>query len=452
MSGEVVHEAVVVGAGLAGLAAATRLASRGFAPVVLEAGPRAGGCVRTDRDGPWLLEGGPNSLRGACPAIASLAGNVGLSGERVEATPAAKARWLWVPDGTSTGRGRRVALPSGPLGLLTTEALTPAGRLRLFSEPWRRPWDRPVDATTLADFLGDRLGPEGLERLGAPFTTGVFAGEPEHIGVEALAPLEAATRAGGLVRGMAAMRQTSTGSGLWAFREGLGQLTDALAGRLDVRTGAAVDAVSVQGPVFRVSLADDGTLLARRLVLACPPRVAARLLGAVVGAEAAALRDLPAASVVSVGLGLREADFASPPEGFGMLVARQSPLPPVLGVVFASRVFAGRAPAGHVALSAICGGTRHAASAGLPDSALIEGVLAALRTAFGLREDAIPVVTRVSRWEAAIPQIPPGHRARVSALRQALPAGLALAGAGLGGVSLEQVALSGLAAADHVSR
>lgn len=432
------RDALVVGAGLAGLAAARRLAARFPGGVtVLEASDRVGGCVRTVRDARGhLFETGPNSLRGHCPAIMSLARAVGLEGARLAAKADASERWIW-------HGGERKRLPSGPKELLSTPLLSPRGRARLLSEPFRPPWKRPPSDTTISAFLEDRLGPEALEALGAPFTTGVFAGEPEDIGVEAFGPFQLAVEAGGIARGLGRIRAAGGGSGLWTFQDGLGSLTDALAAGLDVRLGAPVAGLRALGDGFVLTLADGNAYEAPRVVLAAPASVTGGLL------QLPPLTNLRSATVASVSIAAKAADFERPPSGFGMLIARQSPLAPVLGIVFASRIFDGRAPDGEVVLAAICGGTRHAVALPRGDDALIAEVVSVLGRAFGYRGE--PVAAHVARWPGAIPQVPPGHIGAVRAAMAALPPGLAVAGNGLGGVSLEQVAASGLAAADRVS-
>ena len=52
------HDVVIVGAGLAGLAAARRLREKGHEPLVLEATDSAGGRVQTDRVDGYLLDRG----------------------------------------------------------------------------------------------------------------------------------------------------------------------------------------------------------------------------------------------------------------------------------------------------------------------------------------------------------------------------------------------------------
>lgn len=71
---------VVVGAGLAGLAAAYDLVTAGADVTVLESERRAGGTVVTDHPAPgWVVEGGPESFVATEPEIPALARELGIA-------------------------------------------------------------------------------------------------------------------------------------------------------------------------------------------------------------------------------------------------------------------------------------------------------------------------------------------------------------------------------------
>lgn len=94
----------VIGAGIAGLTAAYRLQESNVCVDVLEASDRAGGMIGTDREDGYLVELGPNSLRGASPAFDDLIASLDLESEVVEANRAASTRYV-VRDG-APGRCR----------------------------------------------------------------------------------------------------------------------------------------------------------------------------------------------------------------------------------------------------------------------------------------------------------------------------------------------------------
>ncbi len=66
------RDVVVVGGGIAGLAAAYELQRRGLSVQVLEAADRPGGVIVTERFDGWVIDGGPDSLLVQKPAAVSL--------------------------------------------------------------------------------------------------------------------------------------------------------------------------------------------------------------------------------------------------------------------------------------------------------------------------------------------------------------------------------------------
>lgn len=438
--------AIVVGGGLAGLTAAWRLAQRGIVVRVLEANDRIGGCVSSVRQGPFLFEGGPNSMRGGSLALESLVQSLGLEAARVASNPVERHAWIW-------RHGQKHPLPSSPPTLLRSRLLSLGGKLRLLAEPLVPRWRGGTDAS-LGEFLTHRLGREAVDALVDPFTSGVFAGDPSAIGLDAFKLVEVAAEKGSLMAALSSARPQSVSGEKrtvrsTTLRDGLATLTDALAdaiGRERITLGAPVTAIT-RGHSYGVTLASGETLTADRLVLATPPKVTAALMDM---PELA----IPCASVVTVGLAFRKSDFAAEPDGFGLLAASDSPLGEVLGVVYASSIFPGRAPEDHVVMSCVMGGVRFPRAVTRPDDELVAACLAALDRLFGgsdRRPTLEPVATHVQRWPDGIPQPPPGFRQKVRALRAALPRGLALAGAGIDGPGLDPVVVSGLAAADAVS-
>src|SRR5258708_5755449 len=117
-------DAVVVGAGISGLATAFRLVRAGMRVAVLEASPRPGGALVTREAAGFRFELGPNTVLESDPSLPALIRDCGLGGERLVTAPAARRRWVW-------HGGRLRALPSGPLAFLFSPLFPPAAKLRL---------------------------------------------------------------------------------------------------------------------------------------------------------------------------------------------------------------------------------------------------------------------------------------------------------------------------------
>lgn len=468
------HDVVVVGAGIAGLACAHRLSAEGLDVVVVEASARVGGKIGSVRDDGFLLEQGPNSFLGSARAIWPLVDELGLGGRLMQAGPPG-TRWIY-------RGGRARTLPSGLWSAATGDWLPLAAKLRVAYEAFVAA--APSDDETLYDFVARRCGDDFAAGVIAPFTSGVYAGDPHQLGAKdaflRMWNLEA--EHGGLIRGARALARQRRAAGvvvragLWNFDDGLGVLTDALAAQLQrrastsLRCNRSVAALQREGAGWSISLtstapstdaADDiddiddiddpPTLHADAVVLALPQHALAALVAPLSAAAAAALAQSPVATVAVVHLGGADPS-GSAPRGFGALIARGEGVR-ALGVLVPSSLFAGRAPEGSALFSVFLGGVTDPEAVDLDDATLIDLARSGRRTVFGAAADPTPTLARVTRWGAAIPQYVVGHRARVAQARALLATaapGLWLCGAACDGVSIDDAAASGLAAAAGV--
>src|SRR5687768_9733746 len=98
----------VIGAGIAGLAAAHRI--RELAPdvdlTVLEAGPRVGGLIATERGDGYVMERGPDSILTEKPAALDLIRRLGLDDQLVGTLPGRRGAYV-------VTRGRLERVPDG---------------------------------------------------------------------------------------------------------------------------------------------------------------------------------------------------------------------------------------------------------------------------------------------------------------------------------------------------
>jgi oxygen-dependent protoporphyrinogen oxidase len=120
-------DVAIVGGGIAGLSAAHALGTLGVPHVLLEASPRLGGVIRTERSEGFVLEAGPDAILAQKPEAVALARELGLGDRLVPTNPTHKAVFV-------LHRGRLLALPDGMmLGVPTRFA--PMVTTGLFSWP-----------------------------------------------------------------------------------------------------------------------------------------------------------------------------------------------------------------------------------------------------------------------------------------------------------------------------
>ncbi len=447
---------VVIGAGLTGLTAAHFLNRRGCRVRVLERSERPGGVIRSIREEGFLVEGGPNVMSVDDPLLLDFFRDIGLESEVLAASPAAHQRFI-------VRRGRPVPIPTSLWSFLRTPLLSAAGKLRLLSEPFAARAE-PGAEDSVAGFTRRRLGVEALDYAVNPLVAGIYAGDPERLSVRHAFPslhhLE--RRYGSLTCGgiATAMRRGPPRKRFKArsisFRSGLQAIVDAIGAELGnaLSTGVTIDALEPGPPFtvrFRSALLGAEMLAADAIVLAVPGHAAARLPFAPTTAERlSVLREVEYPAVASVALGFPRAAVRHPLDGFGVLVPAREDLH-ILGTLFTSSLFAGRAPEGSVLLTTYVGGTRQPELAALPDQALCRIVQDDLETLLGVEGE--PTFRRVTRHAHAIAQYNLGYQRFHDAMEEAelqLP-GLFMGGALRDGPSMGACIRAGIKLAARVT-
>ena len=220
-----------------------------------------------------------------------------------------------------------------------------------------------------------------------------------------------------------------------SFREGLETLPRKLAAEIgDVRTGVAVQRI-VRGEGGYRAETSAGPIEAKRIVLAVPADVTARLLDEATAGASRLFEQIPYAAVAILALGWRRSDVGHPLAGFGFLAPRKEGLR-TLGCLFPSELFPGRAPHDHVALAAFAGGRTDPDIVTWDEDRIASILIDELRGPLSLRGE--PAWHLVRRWPRAIPQYELGHSRfveRAREIEQALP-GLHIGGNFLRGVSV----------------
>jgi oxygen-dependent protoporphyrinogen oxidase len=440
-------EFAVVGAGIAGLAAATTLRAAGREVLVLDAAEHAGGVARSEPIDGHLVERGPNTFR-VSAAMNEFLRSHGFDAVLEPAAPGGGERFL-------VRGGALVPVPMSPLAFARSPLLTTGGKLRLLAEPFVRRGDPRGES--VATFAKRRFGCETRDALIGPFLTGIYAGDEAQLGVETVFPSLAAAelRSGSVVRGLLAQALRGGAAkgrpGTWSGKGGIGALAGALAAALGpaLRLSARVSRITCEDGVHRLAVAADfgeAEVRARGLVMAAPAAEAATLLETLDADAAGALREIVYAPVASVSLTLATGSTREPIRGFGFLVPRGEG-DMLLGCLFPSQLFPGRAPAGRELLTLLAGGMRRPDALDESDDRLVASLVGEIDRVLGLRD--APRTLAITRWRRAVPQPGVDHVRLVAALRGriAQQPRIALAGAHLDGVAFGEALASGVRAA-----
>lgn len=447
---------IVVGGGIAGLAAAHRLKGRAEVVVIEAAGHPGGKFGTTEIDG-VTFESGPDSFVAREPHVQELATSVGLGDELIP--PAIFGAHIWLD-----GELKRVpadfifGMPTSPLAALRSGLLSPKGAARaaadlLLPGPLKGP------DISIAEFVRRRFGSEVLDRLVDPLLAGTRAGLASEISLAAAVPQidQLARRnrslAVGLAKSKRAGAEVSGPPPFLAPSNGMRSLVDALVDNLagDLRTGVVAQRVERREAGYRIRLQGGASVDGDAVILAVPAFVAAGLLDELNPLAAGELAGIDYASVATACFVWPPGSVDVPSGASGLLVPSQERRT-LAGATWFSQKWPHLAPSdGRIVVKAFAG---RAAGEGEPhpdDDRLLASLLGDLGDAIAIR--ARPLVARLFRWPRALPLYAVGHLERIERVEGALRStpGILLAGAAYRGTGISDSVKSAQTAAERVT-
>ncbi len=444
---------VVIGGGIAGLAAADRLLRSGGASdvTVLEASQRVGGKIGSVEVGGLRIEAGPDSLLARKPWAVELARDLGLGDELVPAAPAGAL--IWSERGLVPFPAGPFGIPGDPLELWRWPGLSLRGKARAMGDLVARARTGDADES-LGSLLRRRLGNEVTERLVAPLLGGLFAGDVDRLSVRATFPELAAWERdhGSLIHGAHAVatasRKASAGPMFVRLRGGLERLPASLAERIGanrIRTSTPATRLHRIAIGYVVST-PDGDLDADAVIVATPATTAAALFEDVARDAGAELARIPYVSTAAVVLVYGEGTNDRLPDTSGFVVPRGRLA--MTASTLISKKWPDPAFGSRAVVRCFVGADGVEDLVDEPDADIVEGVSRQLAALLPLpdRPDASAVV----RWPKSMPQYEVGHLERVERVERLLPEGVVVAGQAYRGVGIADAVRSGQEAADRV--
>ncbi|ATW25699.1 protoporphyrinogen oxidase [Candidatus Formimonas warabiya] len=459
----------IIGGGIAGLAAAYALEEKGenIEYTLIEKDARLGGKILTETHDGFLVEGGPDCFLSEKPSVIKLAEKIGLADSLIGTNDEFKGTYVY-------SGGRVHALPEGLMLMVPTKivpfALSPLiswpGKMRMALD-FVLPRKKDDDDETLHNFVVRRLGREALDKIAEPLIGGIHGGNPETMSLKASFPrfLDMERNYGSLIRAMLAARRRSPakrpeGSGgkpgtyFMSFKNGMGELTDALEKKLGGRIlkGKEVVKVGRSGTHYQILGDGFGEITADAVIFALPAPEAAALIRGWDAASADILEETPMASSATVSLAFRREQLPFSPASFGFLIPHVEQRK-INAVTFSSIKWNYRMPdEDSVLLRTFVGGAKNSHLACAGEEEILHWVKQDLKSILGISSN--PVMSRIHRWIHARPQYTMGHLERLHRVEQRLKSlpGFYLAGGCYRGIGVPDCINDGMNAAENVMR
>jgi oxygen-dependent protoporphyrinogen oxidase len=448
------REIIILGAGLTGLTMGFYLKKAGKDFVIIEKDDRTGGVINTLTENGFVYEQGPNTGVLSTPEIAQLFDDLDDRCSLETAGPGSGKRYI-------LKNGKWNSLPSGPVSAVTTPLFTLKDKFRILGEPFRKPGNDPDE--TLSSMVVRRLGKSFLDYAVDPFVSGIYAGDPgKLIPRFALPKLYALEQNyGSFIRGaIAKSREPKTEAmkkatkEVFSVRGGLKNLVEALtvaAGRENILTSCRDTVVTPGSGNYGVTFINGSGESQRLTAPVVISTIGAYGLPDVLPFIPADLMKkisvLNYASIVQVAAGYHSWQ-GKKLDAFGGLVPSREKRD-ILGILFPSAIFKGRAPEKGALLSVFLGGIKNPGYFNKNDDEITDTVLKEIRST--LYCNSQPDLLKINRYLHAIPQydITSGDRIESIKIIQDMFPGLILAGNLRDGIGMadrvkQAVTISGL--------
>jgi oxygen-dependent protoporphyrinogen oxidase len=407
MAESVKTEIIIIGAGLTGLTMGFYLKKAGIDFRIIEKSGKTGGVINTVSEQGFVYETGPNTGVVSYPEMTELFEDLNGKCELELADPSAKRRLIWKNQMWH-------ALPSGLFSAIGTPLFSWYDKFRILGEPWRQKGTNPDEK--LSEMVKRRMGQSYLDYAVDPFISGIYAGDPTKLVTRYAMPklYNLEQEYGSFIKGAMKKaklpkteRDKKATHEVFSAQGGLSRMIEALTEVI----GTENILLNVQNTIakpasggFQIQATTEKELIileTTHLVTTCGAYALSGLLPFLNEEEISPFNELNYAAVTQVLLGFKRWKGMSLKAFGGLVPGKENKN--ILGVLFTSSFFDGRAPVGGALLSVFMGGTKRPDIARMDDDE-IEALLNKELPRMLSDRTLSPDIVRIHRYPQAIPQ------------------------------------------------
>jgi oxygen-dependent protoporphyrinogen oxidase len=456
----------IIGGGIAGLSAAYVVQKEiekrreAITFLLIEKENRLGGSNLTEKEGGFVIEGGPDCFLSEKPEAIALCHKLGIQDQLMKTNEHARRIFiLFKGILRELPEGFMLLAPTNFSSFIKNPLITPLGKLRMAMD-LIIPAKKSTKEESLAQFITRRLGKEVLEKIAEPLVAGIHVSDPETMSLKSTFPrlVELENQYRSLIIGMIKRKRifkkkksTNNYTMFMSLKEGLATLPNTIGSSLNPKgllTGNQVMSIEKLSDAsgYLLTLAKGDLLKVMSVVFATPAFVTADLFKEIDPVLSLELFSLPYVSTATVSLAYERKAISHPMNGFGFVIPRIENRK-IMAVTWTSIKFAHRAPHDKLLIRCFVGGIKNEYLTRLNESALIAIVREELQDIMGIHAE--PLFTKVFRWEKSMPQYIVGHEEKIKKIeeRLSLNPGLFLTGSAYHGIGISDCIKSGERAA-----
>ena len=416
------REVIVLGAGITGLTTAWHLKKRNLDFVILEQAARVGGVIHTVSEDGFLYEEGPNSGVIGNAEVVKLFEELAADCDLEVANNHVKKRYV-------LKSGKWEPLPGGLKAAVTTPLFRLKDKFRILLEPFRPAGKDPHE--TLAGLVKRRMGKSFLDYAIDPFIIGVYAGDPNRLVPKYALPKlynleqQYGSFIGGTIRKQFKAKteeEKKVTRGVFSVKGGFSSLIGALEKNIEkerILLNCSEVSVLPVADYFEVSYlniqGERITLQARKVISTVGAHQLDKIVPFIDPIMLSKVTALHYTRVWEVIVGFKKWKGMKL-DAFGGLIPFIEKRD-LLGVLFMSALFSGRAPEGGALFSIFMGGVRRPDIYQLPEKEVIE-ILKREFCDLMQVEDFQPELLKIINHSYAIPQYEADSGERFEAINE----------------------------------
>lgn len=413
-------DTTIIGGGLTGLTIAYYLKKAGLNVRIIERGDRVGGVIDTITRDEFTFEKGPNTGIIGSTELVQLLDD--LKDEIELEVPSAMVNNRWILKG-----GKWCPLPSGIISAISTPLFSLKDKFRLLGEPFRQPGKNPDE--TVAELVKRRMGHSFLDYAVDPFISGIYAGDPSQLVTRHALPklYNLEQNYGSFIRGAIKKRkepktdlEARVSKEVFSVKGGLTQLVHAMqeaVGLDNIYLNISALEIDQQPAGYKTSFTQQGkkiSFTSEHVISTINgdqlqsvfPFIAKELIDPIAALKYAKVTQVVACYKRWNGKSLN---------AFGGLVPSRENRN-ILGILFPSSLFEGRAPKKGAVLSIFMGGIKKPEIFEKSNEELTDLALSEIQNT--LEQFDAPDCIQVFRYKKAIPQYDVHSEARFAAINQ----------------------------------